>query len=291
MPNYEITPSFKYKVREAIKESRFFRAKKWFDPIMSLDIKDVAYRFCEQNGILTPELYATNTKLENLSLPENVNNIVLKPLSSHSSFGVFLLKKTRENHFHNLIDNSEKDFSEILLEAKRIMDDKKFPNNWMLEELLEPLEGVSSVDDWKFYTFYGKCPLILQKHRTEEGKIEYQWYDQDWNVVTNTGRYRDAINKDLTPPKMAKELYELAINTSKLIPAKFMRIDLFETTKGPVLGEFTPFPGGFSMFYEYYNKLLGEYWLDSESRLHWDYKTGTAYEKINNIKKSLRCKV
>lgn len=288
MSKNEIKPSFRYKVREAIKEARYFKSKKWFDPILSLDVKNVAYRFCERNGISTPEIYASNIKLQDVELPSHINNVVLKPLASHSSNGVFLLKKDKEGYYHNLVDNTKKRYEDILTEAYEIMEVKKFPNKWMVEELLEPLDqNSSSVDDWKFYTFYGKCPLILQKHRTEEGKTEYQWYDQNWDVVTNTGRYRESINKNLRPPKTAKELLELAISTSELIPTKFMRIDLFETQRGPVLGEFTPFPGGFSTFHATYDELLGEYWLESEAQLHWDYKVGRAHNKIVDMKKAM----
>lgn len=289
MPNYEIKPSFKYKVREAIRESRFFKSKKFFDPIMSLDVKDAAYKFCKNNDIPTPILFASNFKLEDFSLEGISENFVLKPLSAHSSFGVFLLVKIKDDEYKNLIDNTINSLGYFLNQAKEIMLDKKFPNSWMLEELLLPLNSeVGSVDDWKFYTFYGECPLILQKHRRKDGVIEYQWYDQDWNIVTNTGRYRDSINSKLTPPESANELLALAIKASKLIPSKFMRVDLFETDKGPVLGEFTPFPGGFSMFYAYYDKYLGECWLESESRLHWDYKSGRAFQKIENIKKTIK---
>lgn len=289
MPNYEITPSFRYKVREAIREYKYFKLKKYFDPIMSLDVKDAAYKFCQNNDIPIPVLYSSNFKLEDFPLDIMPDNFVLKPLSAHSSFGVFLLVKVGSNQYKNLIDNTIKSLDEFLDFAKDIMLDKKFPNNWMLEELLLPVTSeIGSVDDWKFYTFYGECPLILQKHRKEDGGIEYQWYDQNWDVVTNTGRYRESINHQLSPPKNADQLLSLALKVSKLIPSKFMRVDLFETHRGPILGEFTPFPGGFSMFYSSYDKFLGECWLESESRLHWDYKAGKAFQKIENIRKTIK---
>lgn len=285
MPNIAPVVSFRNKVREALYKRKLLLKRNVHDQIFSLDQKTIAYPFVNKFGVKTPELYFENMRLDDLDFNGISSSFVLKPEQSHSSNGVFLNCITSDSDFyHELIMNKDIKKSEILLLAQEEMLEKKIPNKWMVEELLMPDDGgYYAIDDWKFYTFYGEIGLILQKHKRLDGIVQYKLYDKDLNVVNNTGKYIGKINNDLPVAKHIEEMVDVAKKLSASIPRAYMRVDLFSTTKGVVFGEFTPFPGGFSMFWKTWDQTLGQLWLEAEARLECDIRTGKFSELYNSI--------
>jgi hypothetical protein len=62
-------------------------------------------------------------------------------------------------------------------------------------------------------------------------------------------------------------MVELAERLSAIIGRPFLRIDLFESERGPVLGEFTPRPGPPEVFVPEIDEELGRLWEQAEQRL------------------------
>jgi len=287
MPNIAPVASFRNKVREAIYKRRILLKNNIHDVIFSLDKKSVAYPFVSNSGIKTPKIFIKDTKLENISLNNNWGSFVLKPEQSHSSLGVSLIYFDEINNKHiNVLNNEDISLDEVLISAHKEMTDNKISDKWMLEELLLSDDGkINAIDDWKFYTFYGEIGLIMQKHKCLNGDIQYKFYDKDLNIVKNTGKYIGKINNDLPIALHIDSMIKDAKLLSSLIPREFMRVDLFSTNKGVVFGEFTPFPGGFSMFWKSWNEQLGQLWLDAEARLEIDIRNGKfkkLYDAISN---------
>ncbi len=286
MPNVEPSVSFRNKVREALFKRKFLLKNKCYDQIFSLDKKSVAYPFVDNFGVKTPKVFFKSTKLEDIKLSTDLGSFVLKPEQSHSSLGVTLNYYDHEkNEYLELLSNNKVTFDDILKTSNEIMLEKKIANKWMVEELLLADDGdVYALDDWKFYTFYGEIGLILQKHKCLNGDIQYKLYDKDLNVVTNTGKYIGKINKELPIAKHIHQMMEDAKKLSSMIPRAYMRVDLFSTDQGVVFGEFTPFPGGFSMFWKAWDKYLGQLWLDAEARLELDMRSGKFKKLYDAIK-------
>lgn len=285
MTNIAPTVSFRNKVREALYKRKILLQNQIHDVIFSLDKKSVAYPFVDRQGVSTPKIYCKNTKLDDIQLNPDWGSFVLKPEQSHSSLGVSL------NYFNldtqqylELLTNKDINFDEILKFSKELMHEKKIADSWMIEELLFADDGeLYALDDWKFYTFYGEIGLILQKHKCLDGTLQYKLYDENLNTIKNTGKYIGHINNELPVAKHIQQMIKDAKKLSSLIPRPYMRVDLFSTSRGVVFGEFTPFPGGFSMFWKSWDQLLGQLWLDAEARLEIDIRTG----KFNNLYNSI----
>ncbi|WP_347473715.1 ATP-grasp fold amidoligase family protein [Acinetobacter thermotolerans] len=277
--------SFRNKVREAIYIRRTNIKNGFNDKIYSLDKKSVAYPFVEKFGVSYPKVYFKNTKLSLIDFSEIKGSFVLKPEQAHSSLGVFLchyddkLKKYRD-----LFTNEIRELNDIKKMAADIMVEKKIHDQWLVEELVYPDDGqLYALDDWKFYCFYGEVGLILQKRKSLDGNVTYKLYDKDFVQVKNTGKYLGKIDDLLPLPKFQNEMIDIAQTLSGKIPLPFMRVDLFSSSRGVVFGEFTPFPGGFSMFWNTWNEKLGKMWVEAEARLDRDIKLGHFYNLYSQI--------
>ncbi|MFC6053471.1 hypothetical protein A6M14_06985 [Acinetobacter sp. Ac_877] len=285
MPNILPTFSFKNKVREALYIRRDNLKSKFSDQIFGLDIKSVAYPFVEKLGVKTPYIFFKNMPLEKIK-NENINDsFVLKPEQAHSSLGVYLCHYDRNSDtYEELLTTKKMTKKEIFEEAEKIMLEKKISNKWIIEQLVYPEDGqLYAIDDWKFYCFYGKVGLILQKHKSLDGEISYKLYDCDIVEATKTGKYIGKIDNTLPISKNMQEMIEVAKLLSSKIPLPFIRVDLFSSSEGVVFGEFTPFPGGFSMFWKTWDAVLGKMWVDAEARLDRDIKTGKFQELYSQI--------
>jgi hypothetical protein len=80
-------------------------------------------------------------------------------------------------------------------------------------------------------------------------------------------KFADRLDSDLAPPIDAEALLDLAEMLPGTIGRSFVRIDLFESERGPVLGEFTPRPASPEIFVPEIDEMLGPPWEEAEQRL------------------------
>lgn len=183
-------------------------------------------------------------------LPRHLEGLeagVIKPVHATNAWGVFPFRRSGPFALASLFDRRDYSYTALLETLHAPMQRYMFPNRWQIEELLLPPDDASRVpDDFKAYAFAGAVPLILQVRRGPKGN-RYRFHDSDWQPV-DTGKYPDATDPSLPPPRDPDALTALAQAISRDLPAPFCRIDLFETTRGPVVGELTPEPGGYQNF-------------------------------------------
>lgn len=208
-------------------------------------------------GVPTAKILKDDFSLQHLrDVLEGIDACVIKPKEAHSSRGVLSLKRVDEITFECLQQRCRLRLVDILERLYQEMREYQFPNHWQLEELLLPPSGLlRPVDDFKFYAFRGRVGLILQVARQPEGQY-YRWYDRDWHPV-ETGKYAEANDPALLPPREPEALLSAAEQVSAALPTLFCRIDLYEARQGPVLGELTPVPGTYHAFGEQADLYLG----------------------------------
>ncbi|MGP9685091.1 ATP-grasp fold amidoligase family protein [Halomonas sp. AOP25-F1-15] len=208
-------------------------------------------------GVPTAKILKDDFSLQHLrDVLEGIDACVIKPKEAHSSRGVLSLKRVDEITFECLQQRCRLRLVDILERLYQEMREYQFPNHWQLEELLLPPSGLlRPVDDFKFYAFRGRVGLILQVARQPEGQY-YRWYDRDWHPV-ETGKYAEANDPALLPPREPEALLSVAEQVSAALPTPFCRIDLYEARQGPVLGELTPVPGTYHTFGEQADLYLG----------------------------------
>ena len=208
-------------------------------------------------GVPTAKILKDDFSLQHLrDVLQGIDACVIKPKEAHSSRGVLSLKRVDEITFECLQLRCRLRLVDILERLYQEMREYQFPNHWQLEELLLPPSGLlRPVDDFKFYAFRGRVGLILQVARQPEGQY-YRWYDRDWHPA-ETGKYAEANDPALLPPRAPEALLSVAERVSAALPTPFCRIDLYEACQGPVLGELTPVPGTYHAFGEQADLYLG----------------------------------
>lgn len=230
---------------------RLLRRRKW------------AGDWMDRHGFDSPATLAGPFPIQDLSTHlEGRDSGVIKPVNATNAWGVFPFERTGPFSFRNLFDGTELRLAALLEVLHAPMQRYMFPNKWQIEELVTAPEG-GVPDDFKAYAFAGHVPLILQVRRTDGGN-RYKFYDADWTPVT-TGKYAETTDMDLPPPRDPDAMMALAQQVSATLPLPFTRVDMFETTRGPVVGELTPEPGGYHLFDADVDRYLGVFYETGEA--------------------------
>ena len=199
------------------------------------------------------KMFGGRSTVEDLIFPKDCD-FVVKPDFGVGSHGVFVVVM-RNGLMFDLkgVELVEEDLRSQIQSAK---EKKKIYKKWVVEERLFDRDRDGAVTDYKFYCFRGKCPLLLAKLNYPN---RYAWLSDRFDIV-DVGEYNDRFAIDFAPPSNLDAMWGVAQQISRLIPLPFCRIDLYNTTRGVVIGELTPAPGRPEyLFNEQYERLLLEY--------------------------------
>lgn len=135
------------------------------------------------------------------------------------------------------------------------------PPRIIVEDLLKPREG-DELLDYRFYTFNGKVKAInvgSPSYRRDHLNV---FFDPSWNRIELTA-YGEALPPAL-PQRPASLPAMLDVAERLGTGVDFVRIDLYDTTQGVVLGEMTIYPEsgnrGTPTSCRHFNQRLGEEW-------------------------------
>jgi hypothetical protein len=109
----------------------------------------------------------------------------------------------------------------------------------LAEEVLVQ-RGSGELKDYKFYTFYGKVELIKVFSQTIRHDHEEILLDAHWQPIQ---RLKHKGSESPPIPARPDTLQEMLDTVGKLAEdLDFVRVDLYDTTRGIVLGEMTIYP-------------------------------------------------
>ena len=231
---------------EQIVDKRILRLRRFKDNFISMiNDKLGGYMFASKHGVRTPRvLFCGKAKDISKRMDSFGNKYVIKPLKGHSAQGVKVVRDGLD------IMKNETISQNALM--------KKYHGSeieMMVEELIEsanPKYDGLIPPDYKFFTYGG-------------GRVELMWYIDRYeeeccsifDVSSNNGMkfLKDVIHhqyptscpidirkeleeKDSTRQKAMKDAAQILASN---IGPNWMRIDMYDSSHGPVLGEFTPF--------------------------------------------------
>ncbi|MBU9712950.1 ATP-grasp fold amidoligase family protein [Evansella tamaricis] len=244
-------------------------------PEWELDHKLVAYNFVDNLGLKRP--WRSDMRYEHHELPLR-EGIVIKPLEGAGSRGVYLVfqdKKIQDIRRSRVLKN----FEELKESMKKDLSlNWVYKDEWIIEELImEDINTTTQARDIKFYCFYGKVALVLEIVRFPE--LRYCWWLPTGETIS-TGKYEDNL---FVGSGISDNEIKMAADLSIKIPAPFIRIDFLRSDGELVFGEFTPKPGNYDEFNNNIDVMLGQYFLDAESRLYSDLLSGKIFSQYNNF--------
>lgn len=259
--------------------------------LRNLHNKPYAYTIAKTMGLPVPEMHQYGRSLFEVftaAQDASFEKFVIKPVVGKNSLCVLPLVREGAQIFFHTVERRSLSVDDIIYNAIRVYRKEKIGlqkdgskgelhGQWLLEDLLERPDGLSNpIDDFKFYGFYGDISCILHKRNVfSDGswKSLVQWYDSDWNVI-DTGKYGKRIDRSLRPPESRCQLSQLARKISLLIPLPFCRIDLYDTSMGPMLGELTTVPGDPDKFSSRMDGVLASSWASASKRLEVEIRNG-----------------
>jgi hypothetical protein len=249
-------------------------------------------------GCPVPKNYWIGKSAINIPFDKLPKMYVAKPSHYASSKGVFLMKNGR-----NLFNGKQTSLNEIRMTLQRYMSIKissnlnewattKIPRRIIIEELLPNTEGEFQVQtDYKCYVFHGRVCMVRVDYDRLKKYQSVDYHDRDYNLIT-FDPIRDKYPHKSTNGDLIKKPigYDLMIELVERIGREFgdfIRIDMYLTSKGPVFGEATIYPGsgklsGFTLLTDMY---MGALWQNPELVLGEGEKPFTKdhFVKVLNI--------
>lgn len=222
---------------------RFSKRDPRIDPVpWELDDKYTAYGFVDGLGYKTPSYIRTDSVAAALEAGTQLGErFVVKQPNRHSTKGVYVLQRLEEGRYLELLSLRE-------LTSAEIRADGPEPDYWLTEECLPSLvAGRPLPFDYKIYAFRGRISHITQIDRNVspprlavfdgafiplELGIHYTIDPERW------------LPEHHVLPKYAGAMLEMAATLSRNLETRFVKVDCYDGTDGPVFGEFTFASGG-----------------------------------------------
>jgi hypothetical protein len=212
-----------------------------------LSNKQTAADVVSSLGLKVPRKHKILQNIDDLKPWHLKNRAVLKYGRGWSARGVMLLERKGINRYFDHLTLQKYALQSIKAHQANVA--KSFGSkrpNWIVEELLEPTHAFGAVPyDYKFYVFGSHVGLILQVDRnTKPPKLAL--FDGAFKPLQLGEDYLLNGGQPGVPivPIHAAELMWWALRLASTTDSPFVSIDLYDTPKGPVFGEFTFSPGG-----------------------------------------------
>lgn len=245
-------------------------------PARPLPYKLATHRFARSHGMPLPELYRVWGTLGEVTLEGLPDAVVVKSDGGAGMRGVLPLRRQPEGDLLDLLTGARLTDAQI---SERLDSPTMIRPPFLAEELLSGLgerEGVPA--DVKVYCFYGEVGHIVVITRDPERGALYRYFDETGADLGDVGGR--AIDASVPPPRDMPTLVEMARHLSRASGVPFCRIDLYETDRGPVVGELTRAPGGPHRYRRGHGRHLGRLWEQARTRLELDLAAGRPFGRL-----------
>lgn len=251
-------------------------------PLRQLPFKLHNYRLATSHGVPVPTVLAVWSHAREITLESLPDHFVLKTDGGSSSRGVMPVRRVGTDAYVVAAGSDAVAGREVVAAMKARLVEGKVSPPVFAEDFLEQPDGDEIPDDIKIYACYGQVILTLIRRVKEHG-----------DSVTTTCRYLADDGRDLGKVMPAATLdskiqiphdylrmVEIAKHLSRAVGTSFVRVDLYQTTNGPVLGELTRGPGGSRAFVSEHDIRMGAAWDKARYRLDLDLAIGRPFGRL-----------
>lgn len=249
-------------------------------PMAQIPYKLRNYSLAQSHGVPTPRISGVWGAAREVTLSEvTAERIVLKGDGGHSAQGVFPLERTSGGW--RSLDGAIRFTGDVpppeILEP---LGRARAP--FFAEEFLESPSGWTIPEDVKLYCAYGEVLQVYVMRSSSEGSMERESFSS--RFFSAQGEPFDEIRRGLRydtgieAPNQLPELVEAARHLSRAVGLPFIRVDMYATRSGPVLGELTSVPsGGKQSYAQDHDRLMGQAWVDADAKLERDLMLGRPF--------------
>ncbi|GEP07371.1 ATP-grasp fold amidoligase family protein [Methylobacterium oxalidis] len=235
--------------------------------------KTAAYDFAKKHGVQVPHIYRLFDRPVEFRDEDFPDRFVVKPKGLHSTKGVMVLRRLSQGRYFDSMRQMEITESDIRKQQEELYEENRFKGSYKLI-VEEKLVGENNEDqipyDYKLYMFQGENGLTIQYDRNTKPPTG-AWFGPNWselNPLTSLESEWKVLRCGLpTRPRCSDKMLADAAKLSLALPTPFVSVDMYATSRGPVLGELTLAPGG-----PYYGKQY-------RFKDHLDNALGAAWER------------
>lgn len=251
---YSRTRDFAWKVRQRMRYDR--------NPLLvTVQDKYQVKSYAKDHGVQTPKLLFVTANPDEIpfqQLPKNcfvkINNgcrwNIARIDSIYYLYGDGRTLTTPSGQFK---PNSAQPLTEDEIRTicgKWLRERPALPNQWAYHQIPPKIFGEefliaqrnTELFDYRLYTFKGIVRAINVGSPSYRARKLNIFFDADWQEITLTKYSEQLPNPRPTRPDCLEELLLAAKRLGSDLD--FIRIDMFDTAKGPVLGEMTVYPDG-----------------------------------------------
>lgn len=218
------------------------------EPDVPWELRDklVAYSFLDDIGVDHARVLGLFESPEEIEFDKLPRNFVVKPTREDSMRGVLVLSR-RKDCFYDELRAREWTEAQIKAELRDIFKRNSYKENQIVvEEYLRDSDGFDVPRDFKFYAFRGEVALVLEIDRNTRPH-SVSWYDSGFNpIIDDRIRVNSAHSRHIPGRRPAawREMLSVAEVVSRNLQTPFASIDLYSSSRGPLVGEITLTPGG-----------------------------------------------
>lgn len=249
-------------------------------PMAQVPYKLRNYSLAQSHGVRSPHIYGVWASQKDVSLREvSVDRVVLKGDGGHSAQGVFPLERTPEG-WRSTDGSIEFAGDELPDSMRKALGKARAP--FFAEEFLESPSGWAIPEDVKLYCAYGEVMQVYIMRSSKDGSMEREKFSSRFLDAggASLGEIRNGLTYDesIDVPANYSQLVESAEHLSRASGLPFVRVDMYATAAGPVLGELTSVPsGGKQSYIERHDRALGTSWVNGLARLERDLMRGRPF--------------
>lgn len=253
-------------------------------PVLQIPRKLRNYRLAASHGVAVPEILGVWAREQDIDLSVMPDVFVLKSDLGAGGNGVFPLRRVEQDRFA-VIGGSEVLSTTELQErfaARRSTGGPFFAEGFLQQRV----PGEEIPDDVKIYANYGEVTMILLRQMPVHANLDharYRYLDargQDLGADIAPGQ---RVDQSIPPPEPLADFVRVAEHLSKALAVPFIRVDIYDTVHGPVLGELTRAPGGKQRYRRDHDITMGQVWDEARWRLDLDVIDGRPLRNLHGL--------
>ncbi|WP_462418797.1 ATP-grasp fold amidoligase family protein [Kytococcus sp. Marseille-QA3725] len=230
------------------------------------------------HGVGIPTIHGLWEDAREIDLAPLPDEFVLKANHGAGSRGVVPVRRVPgEPDTYRLTDDTDRVLSGAEVIAWVTKDNLSGP--WYAEELLVGDDGSGGIPhDYKLYCFYGEVAGGFVRRAgahfgVEEFADEVRFHYFDGEGKDHVWR-QERVDQSIPLSPQLPEILRSAQLLSTVVPLPFIRVDLYATTRGVVMGELTLGPGGAQYLRAEEDVRFGRMWDAAQVRLETDLFAG-----------------
>ena len=238
---------------------------------MRYNRKRDGYGLAERLGVSVPAVLRPAVSVNDVDESMLLERCVIKPHEGSTNRGVHVL--TREgDRWRDHMDGSLHAFDDLKRSLVEGAAKGRHSATLLIEESLAPrgrLAGTLPIpDDLKVF-FFDDLPLVVMQRRLHSSSRPENWRFAFWSAdgaPLGPVRYVERFDASLERPAGLGEVVGAAGVIGRELALPQVRIDMYDTNRGPVFGEITPLPGH-GLWIPEVDRLLGLAGARAEERI------------------------